>query len=125
MLLTENNGPYLIMAYSFSGEGAEKQAQELVLELRKRYKLPAYIYKKRFELSKAQGRGFDSYGDPVQMSYHAGDKLEEVAVLVGDYPSLEDSDGSANAEENQIRQAEMPGYQRSGHHAINRWPVGG
>jgi hypothetical protein len=42
-------------------------------------------------LTKAQGRGFDCYGDPVKMCYHAGDKLEEVAVLVGDFPSLEDS----------------------------------
>ncbi len=90
--ITEGNGPYMIMACSFSGEEAEKQAQELVLELRKRYKLPAYLYKKRFELTQAQGRGFDQYGDPVRMRYHTDSKIDEVAVLVGDYPSVEDSD---------------------------------
>jgi hypothetical protein len=90
-VLTENNGPYLIMACSFSGEGAEKQAQDLVLELRKRYKLPAFTYRKTFELSKAQGRGFDSFGEPVRMKYHAGDKIEEVAVMVGEYPAVDDS----------------------------------
>ena len=28
--ITEANGPWMVMACSFSGEGAEKQAQELV-----------------------------------------------------------------------------------------------
>jgi hypothetical protein len=92
--LTDEKGPFLIIACSFSGEReqAEKQAKDLVLELRKRYKLPAYIYRKTIELSKAQGRGFDSFGEPVQMKYRAGDKFDEVAVLVGEYPSIDDSD---------------------------------
>jgi hypothetical protein len=92
--LTESNGPYLIMATSFSGdeEGSLRQAKELVLELRKRYKLPAFVYKKTIELSKAQGRGFDSFGDPVNMQYKAGDHFEEVAVLVGEYSSVDSAD---------------------------------
>ncbi|MCC6124876.1 MAG: hypothetical protein IT426_07940 [Pirellulales bacterium] len=90
--LTENHGPYLIMACSFSGEGAEKQAQDLVLELRKRYKLPAYLYKKTIQLTQAQGRGFDSFGEPVRMKYRAGDRFEEVAVMVGEYAAVDDSE---------------------------------
>jgi hypothetical protein len=90
--LTENHGPYLIMACSFSGKGAEEQAKELVLELRKRYKLPAYIYKKTIQLTQAQGRGFDSFGEPVRMKYRAGDKFEEVAVMVGDFPAIDDAE---------------------------------
>jgi hypothetical protein len=92
--LTENNGPFLIMACSFSGdrEHAEKQAKELVIELRKRYKLPAFVYKKTIDLGKAQGRGLDGFGEPVQMKYRAGDKFDEVAVLVGEYSSIDDSD---------------------------------
>ena len=43
--LTEQNGPWMVMAYSFSGEGADKQAQELVIELRMKYKLPAYTHR--------------------------------------------------------------------------------
>jgi hypothetical protein len=42
--LAERNGPWLIMAASFSGEGAEEDARALVLELRKRFNLPAYYY---------------------------------------------------------------------------------
>ncbi len=90
--LTEENGPWMIMACSFSGDGAEKQAQELVAELRKRYKLPAYIHKVRFDLSSAEGRGIDRYGAPVKMRYRKGSEIKEVAVLVGDYPAVDDAE---------------------------------
>ena len=60
--VAEENGPWMVMACSFSGEGAEKQAHELVLELRKRYKLPAYVYLGHFDPGKAEVPGFDKYG---------------------------------------------------------------
>jgi hypothetical protein len=90
--LSETNGPWMIMACSFSGDGAEKQAQELVYELRKRYKLPAYIHKVRFDLNDAEGRGLDRYGAPVRMRYRKGGEIKEVAVLVGDYPAVDDAE---------------------------------
>jgi hypothetical protein len=90
--LSDNNGPWMIMACSFSGEGAEKQAQDLVLELRKRYKLPAYIHKMQIDLKKAEGRGVDRFGAPVKMRYRKGSEIEEVAVLVGDYAAVDDPD---------------------------------
>ena len=37
--LRDEHGPWLILAASFAGEGAERQARELVLELRQRYKI--------------------------------------------------------------------------------------
>ena len=58
--INENNGPWTILACSFSGEGAEKQANELVYELRKRYKLPAYVHKAGFDLGDAAGKGSTS-----------------------------------------------------------------
>ncbi len=105
-LLTEENGPWMIMASSFSGNGAEEQAKELVYELRKRYKLPAYMYKGRFDPGEAQGRGVDEFGKPLKWKYakykDSGDRekarhpeLVEVAVLVGNFQSAED----ANAQE--------------------------
>jgi len=84
--LGQQNGPWMIMACSFSGEGAEEQAHELVLELRKRYKLEAYTYKVHFEFGETRGRGLDQYGGPVRMRYRV-DELDEIAVLVGNYPS--------------------------------------
>jgi hypothetical protein len=89
--LTEENGPWMIMACSFSGETAQQQAHELVLELRDRYKLPAYMYRKEFDFGdETFGRGVDEFGEPVRMRYQRGGQSEEVAVLVGDYPAVDD-----------------------------------
>lgn len=89
--LTEENGPWMIMACSFSGEQAAEQARELVLELRKRYKLEAYTYDKSFDLGeRTYGRGLDRFGNPLKMKYQRGGELDEVAVLVGDYASVDD-----------------------------------
>jgi hypothetical protein len=90
--LTEANGPWMIMACSFSGEGAEQQAHDLVLELRKRYKLPAYIYKKRFDLEEVRGRGVDCFGAPPKMQYRRGNEFKETAVLVGDFTDVDDTE---------------------------------
>ena len=61
-VLEQKNGPWMIMACSFSGEGAEKQADELVYELRSRYKLPAYAYKQTFDPGEAVSRCLDEKG---------------------------------------------------------------
>lgn len=101
--LTEENGPWMIMTSSFSGDGAEKQAQDLVYELRKKYKLPAYTYKGHFDLGEAQGRGLDEFGNQKKFQYakykDSKDRekarrpeLTEIAVLVGNYQSPEDPD---------------------------------
>ncbi len=96
--LGEENGPWMIMACSFSGDGAEKQAKELVLEFRKRYKLPAYVYKAQFNLGEAEGRGVDKYGRPIKWQYSkfkgkTKAEVNEVAVLVGNYGAADDPDG--------------------------------
>ena len=93
--ITEQNGPWMIMTCSFSGEKAREQAKELALELRKRYKLPAYVYEKKFDLGKdIRGRGVDEFGRPKKMKYQRGGaEIDEIAVLVGDYPSVDDPEG--------------------------------
>jgi hypothetical protein len=104
--VSEENGPWMIMATSFSGEGAEKQAKELVLELRKRYKIPAYIYQKRFDPGEAQARGVDKYGRPKKANYFKykdskdrekarHPELVEIAVVAGDYSSAGDKKAQA------------------------------
>ncbi len=85
--VTEDNGPWMIVACSFSGDGAEEQAQDLVYELRKRYKLPAYTAREKFEFGTTQARGI--YGTPLRMK-HRHESIEEVAVLVGNYPAIDD-----------------------------------
>ncbi len=90
--LTDENGPWLIMATTFSGEGAQQQAHELVIELRRDYQLPAYLHRKQFDFTgKVIGAGVDPKGRPKEMRYQRAVKYEEFAVLVGDYSSVEDS----------------------------------
>lgn len=88
--LTKQNGPWTILACSFSGPDAEKQAQELAVELRKRYKLEAYTHAMRFDFGETQGRGVNAYGAPRRMVPQNGRQLSEVAVMVGNYPAADD-----------------------------------
>ncbi len=90
--LTQENGPWTILTCTFSGDGAEEQARELVLELRKRYKLAAYTHRIQFDLDQAEGRGLNRYGGPLQMRYERGNTIDEIAVLVGNYPAVDDPD---------------------------------
>jgi hypothetical protein len=99
-VLGEEHGPWLILATTFSGSQARSEAQKLVLELRRRYKLNAYLHERTYDYSRAVvGRGVDRYGDPKRMRYRravaaaqAGlsGKVDEIAVLVGDFTSVDD-----------------------------------
>ena len=92
--IRQENGPWMIMACSFSGDGAEKQAKELALELRKRYKLEAYVHKPQIKLEEPVGRGVDPTGAPARFVYSKFNQrqpeIKEVAVLVGNYSSAGD-----------------------------------
>src|SRR5262245_34675749 len=56
--LDEKHGPWIIMAASFAGAAAEQQAQDLALELRQRFRLEAYTFRKSFDFSKRiEGNG--------------------------------------------------------------------
>lgn len=89
--ITDQNGPWLITAATFTGEGADQQAAELVYELRKEFKLPAYSYQKKFEYSKpVRGRGLTATGEAPLMRYQNDKDVLEIAVLVGDYAAVDD-----------------------------------
>lgn len=97
--LAEENGPWMIVACSFSGETADEQARDLVLELRKRYKLEAYAYRKKFDLGdEVYGRGVNRFGEPPKMQYRRGSEFDEVAVLVGNYAAVDDPDAQETLE---------------------------
>lgn len=91
--LTDANGPWMILAVTFSGDEAARQANELVLELRKRYKLPAFAHKKKFDFSgKVDGKGINQFGEAQAMRYRRSEEIEEIAVLVGEFPAVDDPD---------------------------------
>jgi len=72
------------VATTFVGDDAPTRAQELVLELRKRYKLTAYWHRERFDFTKGPS------ASRAQKVRYRNNQLEEVAVLVGDFPSIDD-----------------------------------
>ncbi|TWU28302.1 hypothetical protein [Bythopirellula polymerisocia] len=87
--LSETRGPWLVMAASFSGEDGKSQADELIVELRNKYNLPAYYYGIKFELDDVN-RGIDHYGAPIKRRYNRGEEVVEHAVLVGEFPAVDD-----------------------------------
>ena len=89
--LSENDGPWLILAASFSGEGAEGQAQELAEELRRRFRVPAYLHRKRFDFSDTF-EGYTHGGRRTTMRYVQDESYNGIAVLVGDFSSINDHD---------------------------------
>lgn len=91
--LSEEAGPWHILAATFSGEGAEEQARNLCVELRPALGLSTYLHDMKFDNDgdKPLGRGLDRYGAPIRMKYRTGGDRQEWAVLVGDYPAFDDS----------------------------------
>jgi hypothetical protein len=89
--LTDANGPWMILATVFRGDDAERQAQQLVLELRKKYKLEAYAHVHVFDYTK-YGRAWAVNPDGSKsVSWQAReDDKREVAVMVGNFSSLDD-----------------------------------
>lgn len=89
--LSQEDGPWLIMAATFSGEGARRQAHELAVELRQRLNAKAYVHDLRIDLpTENVGLGVDKLGAPVKMKYRKGASIHEWAVLVGDFRSVDD-----------------------------------
>src|SRR5215471_13734323 len=81
----------MIMATTFQGNNAREQARQLVFELRSRYRLPAYTYEKAFDFTKPERCiGFNPDGTPKKMRYQQAQVIKELAVLVGDYDTVDD-----------------------------------
>ncbi len=103
--ITNQNGPWLILAASFFEEAGEQQARELVMELRKTYKLEAYMYQHKIDVEEdVYGRGFEK---KVEEIHHPNGTREnrlqfrkmklarsadaiETTVLIGDFSSTDD-----------------------------------
>ena len=95
-MLGVENGPFMVLAYTYRGPDAPRQALALVLELRNKYKLPAYILLTRKFPGKSMIRGVppetpifatrDNVGVPE--IYRT---LDEAAVLVGNEKTVKDS----------------------------------
>ncbi|MFZ5831146.1 MAG: hypothetical protein ACOY3P_13735 [Planctomycetota bacterium] len=93
-VVSEDNGPWMILACSFSGEGAEKEARDLALELRSRYKLEAYVHDMQFdyrdELRHIPSRGIGPNGRRMVPKHRRKSVIQEFAVMVGNYRAVDD-----------------------------------
>jgi len=88
--ITQDDGPWNILATSFAGPGAEEQARDLVLELRRRYKFPAFMHRRHYDYTQPViGNGLNRYGGPKRMRYAKATQFDEIAVLVGNFSSFD------------------------------------
>ena len=87
--VTERQGPWMVMVASFAGDKAEEQAQELVVELRSRYKLHAYTHEIDFDFSKDMKQQGSQNFHRRRMRYQV-EKMKEIAVMVGNFTSVDD-----------------------------------
>ncbi len=95
-LLTKENGPFMVLAYTFRGPDAPRQAQALVMELRNKFKLPAYILLPRKFPNRSNIRGVPPQAPTFATRDDVGvpeiyRTLDEAAVLVGDEKTVKDS----------------------------------
>lgn len=108
--LTEKNGPWMIMATNFAGEEGEAQARKLVLELRRDYQLPAYVFHHTFDYTASEvGLGVDKYGRPKKMRPLNNELVDEWAVVVGNFKTYEDPDASSALEKIRTAQVKSAG----------------
>ena len=97
--LAMKDGPWLIMCTSFTGEDAEQRARLLANEL-SQYRLKTYVYRQTFDYSNpTTGMGWqqpdlekgETRPQPKRMIVANNARVNEVAVLVGDFASYDDN----------------------------------
>lgn len=87
--LTEIEGPWLILAATFTGEMGRTHAQELVLEFRSQYNLPAFVYEETFDFT---GPLEQPTTTGRQLRYANATRYAAFAVLVGEFDSYNHPD---------------------------------
>ena len=80
--LSEEDGPWLILASTLVGEGSKQRAARLALEIRKELNLPAFIYREQFDFTGNVGKSARS---TRRLRYANAYQYEAYAVLVGEY----------------------------------------
>ena len=87
------------MVASFDGDAAAERGGELADELSQIHHLTSYVHDRTFDHSddKRPGRGLDHYGAPLRTRYQQ-EQAHEFAVLVGDFPSIDDPEAQKTLE---------------------------
>ncbi len=89
-VLRESDGNWFIMTKQFSGDDARRQANRLVYELRGKYKLPAFVYKRDADQEEMDALS-QRFGGTKKFRYQT-ERSVEYAVLVGGYATVDSPD---------------------------------
>lgn len=130
--LTESQGPWMIMCTSFTGvlsnpktrqeTSAEEQAHNLVLELRQKFRLQAFVYRKHFDMNEPEiGLGMNKYGGQKIMRNNNAYKRDEIAVLVGNFHSVDQPEIEKTLENIKTLQPDTLNPQRTGEKSLQTW----
>jgi hypothetical protein len=89
--LAETDGPWLILVTTFAGPTGQQDANALVFDLRKNYKLNAFQYEKIFvhDINKDFERIQDPNSKRVK-KYKTPGTVQEFAVVVGNFQSMDE-----------------------------------
>ena len=132
--LTQKAGPWLILCASFVGEEGEQQARMLCAELTEKHRLKCYLHREDFDFSGSiNGKGYDetpvvdqngiNHTQPKKMRALRNSQFEEIAVLVGDFPSVEDARCQQSLEKIKSLQPEALGQIHAGEQSSQRMRV--
>ena len=121
--LTESHGPWMVMCTSFTGGvDAEEQAHRLVLELRERYRLEAFVYRKHFDMGGPEiGLGKNKYGGAKIMRNNNAYKRDEIAVLVGNFHSVDQPEIEKALQNIKTMQPDCLNPQKTGEQTLQTW----
>jgi hypothetical protein len=90
LTLKDVHGPWLIYAYTFTGEDAETRAKQLALELRQTLRMNAFIHAKNFDYAKELGdERITADGRTFKVKPMNEQATKGFAVLVGEFDTLE------------------------------------
>ena len=95
-MLTRENGPFMVLAYSFRGPDAPRQALALTMEFREKHHLAAYILLPKKFPGRSNIRGVPPQAPLFAQKDDVGlpeliRTLDEAAVLVGDEKTTHDA----------------------------------
>jgi hypothetical protein len=103
--VTPEAGPWMVLAASFTGPKAEMLGREMVLEIRRSYGLPAWLYNRGGEERRKQQERFNEIRRLSPEAQLRGVRIpEQFAVLVGGYKDMK----TARKELDDIKELERP-----------------
>ncbi|TWT54483.1 hypothetical protein Pla22_21300 [Rubripirellula amarantea] len=87
--LSEEDGPFMILASTQVGEGARERANQLAIEIRRDLGLAAFIYNEKFDFT---GTLAYDHNTSKRVRYANRYEYEAYAVLVGEYDRIDHPD---------------------------------